>query len=188
MPTERLSMRRIRDLLRLKHENGLRKRLGGISKSGDGYILKLLTRGARAAVHRVRIHQVKNAWITELLGSRPFNVATRRAGHGSSARGIRQRDGNWSDCDQRVHQSFWWDLTWPQGIGRTAIPQHRKLFGGIRPFAQRAPRGCAASGGPRDRRSGDAKEWRSPIGVNRTASAAHPAARYGRRPGPCARR
>ncbi len=76
MPTERLSMRRIRDLLRLKHENGLRKRLGGISKSGDGYILKLLTRGARAAVHRVRIHQVKNAWITELLGPRPFNVAT----------------------------------------------------------------------------------------------------------------
>ncbi len=27
MPTERLSMRRIRDLLRLKHENGLSTRL-----------------------------------------------------------------------------------------------------------------------------------------------------------------
>ncbi|CAA9339244.1 MAG: Mobile element protein [uncultured Microvirga sp.] len=59
-----------------QHSTGGKERLGGISKRGDGYIRKLLIHGARAAVHRVRIHQVKNSWITELLGRRPFNVAT----------------------------------------------------------------------------------------------------------------
>jgi transposase len=59
-----------------QHSTGGKERLGGISKRGDSYIRKLLIHGARAAVHRVRIHQVKNTWITELLGRRPFNVAT----------------------------------------------------------------------------------------------------------------
>jgi transposase len=59
-----------------QHSTGGKERLGGISKRGDGYIRKLLIHGARAAVHRVRIHQVKNAWITDLLARRPFNVAT----------------------------------------------------------------------------------------------------------------
>jgi transposase len=59
-----------------QHSTGGKERLGGISKRGDGYIRKLLIHGARAAVHRVRIRQVKNSWITELLGRRPFNVAT----------------------------------------------------------------------------------------------------------------
>jgi transposase len=59
-----------------QHSTGGKERLGGISKRGDGYIRKLLIHGARAAVHRVRIHQVQNSWITDLLGRRPFNVTT----------------------------------------------------------------------------------------------------------------
>ena len=64
-----------------QHSTGGRERLGGISKRGDGYIRKLLIHGARAAVHRVRIHQVTNTWITELLGRRPFNVVTVALAH-----------------------------------------------------------------------------------------------------------
>jgi transposase len=59
-----------------QHSTGGKERLGGISKRGDGYIRKLLIHGARAAVQRVRIHQVTNAWIAELLERRPFNVVT----------------------------------------------------------------------------------------------------------------
>ena len=44
MPTERLSMRRIRDLLRLKHENGLSSRVIatslGLSKGAVGDYLR----------------------------------------------------------------------------------------------------------------------------------------------------
>ena len=64
-----------------QHSTGGKERLGGISKRGDGYIRKLLIHGARAAVHRVRIHQVTNTWITELLGRRPFNVVTVALAH-----------------------------------------------------------------------------------------------------------
>lgn len=64
-----------------QHSTGGKERLGGISKRGDGYIRKLLIHGARAAVHRVRIHQVTNAWITELLSRRPFNVVTVALAH-----------------------------------------------------------------------------------------------------------
>jgi transposase len=59
-----------------QHSTGGRERLGGISKRGDTYLRKLLIHGARAAVHRVRIHQVPNAWIAGLLGRRHFNVVT----------------------------------------------------------------------------------------------------------------
>lgn len=64
-----------------QHSTGGKERLGGISKRGDGYIRKLLIHGARAAVHRVRIHQVTNTWIAELLGRRPFNVVTVALAH-----------------------------------------------------------------------------------------------------------
>ncbi|MCW3477936.1 IS110 family RNA-guided transposase [Limobrevibacterium gyesilva] len=59
-----------------QHSTGGRERLGGISKRGDAYIRKMLIHGARAAVHRVRSHQVSNSWIAGLLARRPFNVAT----------------------------------------------------------------------------------------------------------------
>jgi transposase len=59
-----------------QHSTGGKERLGGISKRGDAYLRKLLIHGARAAVHRVRSHQVPGAWITGLLARRPFNVAT----------------------------------------------------------------------------------------------------------------
>jgi transposase len=63
-------------LVPMQHSTGGKARLGGISKRGDAYIRKLLVHGARGAVHRVRSHQVKNSWITQLLERRPFNVAT----------------------------------------------------------------------------------------------------------------
>ena len=59
-----------------QHSSGGKERLGGISKRGDAYLRKLLIHGARAAVHRVRSHQVPGAWIAGLLARRPFNVAT----------------------------------------------------------------------------------------------------------------
>src|SRR5262249_39632272 len=59
-----------------QHSTGGKARLGGISKRGDGYIRKLLIHGARGAVHRVRIHQVQNTWVKQLLERRHFNVAT----------------------------------------------------------------------------------------------------------------
>ena len=59
-----------------QHSTGGKERLGGISKRGDAYLRKLLIHGARAAVHRVRSHQVPGAWIAGLLARRPFNVAT----------------------------------------------------------------------------------------------------------------
>jgi transposase len=59
-----------------QHSSGGKERLGGISKRGDAYLRKLLIHGARAAVHRVRSHQVPGVWIAGLLARRPFNVAT----------------------------------------------------------------------------------------------------------------
>jgi transposase len=59
-----------------QHSTGGKERLSGISKRGDAYLRKLLIHGARAAVHRVRSHQVPGAWIAGLLARRPFNVAT----------------------------------------------------------------------------------------------------------------
>ena len=64
-----------------QHSTGGKERFSGISKRGDGYIRKLLIHGVRAAVHRVRIHQVTNSWITELLRRRPFNVTTVALAH-----------------------------------------------------------------------------------------------------------
>ena len=57
MPTERLSMRRIRDLLRLKFENGLSSRLIaaslGISKGAvSGYLQRAQVAWAELAVVR----------------------------------------------------------------------------------------------------------------------------------------
>ena len=59
-----------------QYSTGGKERLGGISKRGDTYLRKLLIHGARAAVHRVRSHQVPSAWIVGLLARRHFNVAT----------------------------------------------------------------------------------------------------------------
>lgn len=59
-----------------QHSSGGKERLGRISKRGDAYLRKLLIHGARAAVHRVRSHQMPGAWIAGLLARRPFNVAT----------------------------------------------------------------------------------------------------------------
>ncbi|MFK4495961.1 transposase [Bradyrhizobium japonicum] len=68
-------------LLPKQYSTGGKERLGGISKRCDGYIRKLQIHGARAAVHRVRMHQVTNSWITELLGRRSFNVVTVALAH-----------------------------------------------------------------------------------------------------------
>jgi transposase len=59
-----------------QHSTGGKERIGRISKRGDSYVRRLLIHGARAAVQRVRIGQVKGAWITDLLARRPFNVVT----------------------------------------------------------------------------------------------------------------
>ena len=59
-----------------QYSTGGKERLGGISKRGDTYLRKLLIHGARAAVHRVRSHQVPSAWIAGLLARRHFNIAT----------------------------------------------------------------------------------------------------------------
>jgi transposase len=59
-----------------QHSTGGKERLGGISKRGDAYLRKLLIHGARAAVYRVRSHQVPGAWIAGLLMRRHFNIAT----------------------------------------------------------------------------------------------------------------
>jgi transposase len=59
-----------------QHSTGGKEKLGGISKRGDSYIRRLLIHGARATVARVRSGQMKNAWLSELLSRRHFNVAT----------------------------------------------------------------------------------------------------------------
>jgi transposase len=59
-----------------QYSTGGKERLGGISKRGDTYLRKLLIHGARAAVHRVRSHQVPSAWSAGLLARRHFNIAT----------------------------------------------------------------------------------------------------------------
>jgi transposase len=59
-----------------QYSTGGKERLGGISKRSDAYLRKLLIHGARAAVHRVRSHQVASAWIAGLLARRHFNIAT----------------------------------------------------------------------------------------------------------------
>jgi transposase len=59
-----------------QYSTGGKERFGGISKRGDTYLPKLLIHGARAAVHRVRSHQVPGAWIAGLLARRHFNIAT----------------------------------------------------------------------------------------------------------------
>jgi transposase len=59
-----------------QHSTGGKEKLGGISKRGDSYIRRLLIHGARATVARVRSGQMKNAWLSGLLGRRHFNVAT----------------------------------------------------------------------------------------------------------------
>jgi len=64
-----------------QHSTGGKEKLSGISKRGDGYIRKLLIHGARSGVHRVRIHQVQNSWIADMLARRPFNVVTVALAH-----------------------------------------------------------------------------------------------------------
>ena len=59
-----------------QHSTGGKERIGRISKRGDSYVRRLVIHGARAAVQRVQIGQVKGVWITDLLARRPFNVVT----------------------------------------------------------------------------------------------------------------
>ena len=83
MPPQRPMERRCRKAQRAalprvhwRPVTGGKERLGGISKRGDAYLRKLLIHGVRAAVHRVRAHQVPGAWLTRLLARRHFNIAT----------------------------------------------------------------------------------------------------------------
>jgi transposase len=52
--------------------SGGKKRLGGISKAGDGYLRRMLVNGARAVM---RWHGKTSPWLAGLLARRPFNVA-----------------------------------------------------------------------------------------------------------------
>jgi transposase len=63
-------------LVPTQHSTGGKERIGRISKRGDSYIRRLLIHGARAAVQRVRVGQVKGRWVAELLARRPFNIVT----------------------------------------------------------------------------------------------------------------
>lgn len=61
----------------LEHSSGNKRRIGAISKRGDGYLRRLLVHGARAVV---RMRSRKNAppfpWLDGLLDRRPRNMAT----------------------------------------------------------------------------------------------------------------
>lgn len=55
--------------------SGGKNRLGGITKSGDGYLRKLLIQGARAVLFRSGTHtDQRSLWITQLRSRKPDNV------------------------------------------------------------------------------------------------------------------
>jgi transposase len=55
-----------------QNSSGGKERLGSITKAGDGYLRRLLVRGARTVM---RWHGTKAPWLAGLLKRRPFNVA-----------------------------------------------------------------------------------------------------------------
>jgi transposase len=62
-----------------EHSSGLRRRLGSISKRGDGYLRMLLTHGARAVLWRARARKEPDrlrAWVLDLEQRRGHNKAT----------------------------------------------------------------------------------------------------------------
>ena len=61
-----------------EHSSGLRRRLGGISKRGDGYLRMLLTHGARAVLWRAKARKEPDrlrAWVLDLEQRRGHNKA-----------------------------------------------------------------------------------------------------------------
>ncbi len=58
------------------NSSGGKKRLGGISKQGDGYLRRLLVVGAIAVVRMVRKDPSRQPWLAELLERKTARVAT----------------------------------------------------------------------------------------------------------------
>lgn len=62
-----------------EHSSGLRRRLGAISKRGDGYLRMLLTHGARAVLWKAKVRKEPDrlrAWALRLEQRRGHNKAT----------------------------------------------------------------------------------------------------------------
>lgn len=62
-----------------EHSSGLRRRLGSISKRGDGYLRMLLTHGARAVLWKARLREEPDrlrAWVLRVEQRRGHNKAT----------------------------------------------------------------------------------------------------------------
>ena len=57
-----------------QHSTGGKQRLGGISKQGDRYLLRLLIVGAMAVIRQARTHPEKHTWVTKLLAKKPAKV------------------------------------------------------------------------------------------------------------------
>jgi transposase len=61
-----------------EHSSGLRRRLGAISKRGDGYLRMLLTHGARAVLWKAKVRKEPDrlrAWALDLEQRRGHNKA-----------------------------------------------------------------------------------------------------------------
>ena len=62
-----------------EHSSGLRRRLGSISKRGDGYLRMLLTHGARSVLWKAKLRKDPDrlrAWVVNLEQRRGHNKAT----------------------------------------------------------------------------------------------------------------
>ncbi len=55
---------------------GGKPKLGGISKRGDGYLRRLLIRGARSVLIRHYTGEARSAWVAGLASRRSTNIAT----------------------------------------------------------------------------------------------------------------
>ncbi|MBB5986632.1 transposase [Sphingobium sp. B1D3A] len=58
------------------HSSGGKKRLGGISKQGDGYLRRLLVVGATAVMRMVRKDASRHPWAAQLLERKQVKIAT----------------------------------------------------------------------------------------------------------------
>jgi len=58
------------------HRSGSEKRLGGITKQGDGYLRRLLIVGATAVLRMTRKDHAKQPWLAGLLTTKPAKIAS----------------------------------------------------------------------------------------------------------------
>lgn len=64
------------DLVPRQHSRGGKQRLQGISKRGDGYLRRLLVRGARAVLHHImQKPEMTHCWLQHVAARRNMNIA-----------------------------------------------------------------------------------------------------------------